>query len=120
MPDSPTFQKCDFVDTVCDAIMVLCSEPPHCEPLSIRTSFYIVYLLTRQVMQAYMVEVLPEEEVAQQRAQFAALLDRLGEASQTEMEKVLAEREVVEPEPGLSPEVVARLREHLAKEERFT
>ena len=77
---------------------------------------YIVYLLTRQATLAYTVRALPEEDVAQQRAQFAALLQSLGQASYPEIEKVLAEREAVEPESGLSPDVVRRLQERLADE----
>jgi hypothetical protein len=77
---------------------------------------YIVYLLTRQVTLAYTVRALSEEDVAQQQAQFTALLQSLGQASYPEIEKVLAEREVVEPESGLSPDVVRRLQERLAAE----
>jgi hypothetical protein len=64
---------------------------------------------------AYTVQAVPEEAVAQQRASFTALLERLGKASFTEIEAVMAEREEVEPKPGLTPEVTARLRERLAE-----
>jgi len=77
---------------------------------------YIVYLLTRQATLAYTVRVLPEEDAAQQRAQFRVLLQSLGQASYPEIEKVLAEREVVEPESELSPEVVERLQKRLVAE----
>jgi hypothetical protein len=75
---------------------------------------YIVYALTRQATLAYTVQAVPEQAVAQQRASFTALLQSLGQASFDEIEAVLAEREVVEPEAGLNPEVITRLRERLA------
>ena len=76
---------------------------------------YIVYALTRQVTLAYTVQTVPDQEVAQQRASFAAVLQSLGQASFDEIEAVLAEREPVEPEYGLSRERVARLQERLAE-----
>ena len=75
---------------------------------------YIVYTLTRQATLAYTVQAVPEQAVAQQRASFTALLQSLGQASFDEIEAVLAEREVVEPEAGLNPEVIARLQERVA------
>jgi len=79
---------------------------------------YVVYLLTRQATLAYTVHALPEEDVAQQHAQFTALLQSLGQASYAEIERVLAERETVEPDSGLSPEVVAHLQQRIAAERR--
>ncbi len=58
---------------------------------------------------AYTVRVVPEEEIAQQHVAFAALLQNLRRSSPEEVAKVLAKREVVEPEPGLSPELIARV-----------
>jgi len=57
---------------------------------------------------------VPEEAVQQQREAFAALLENLGQASSAEIKRVLDEREEVVPEPGLDPEVVARLRQRIA------
>ena len=76
---------------------------------------YIVYALTRQVTLAFTVETVPEQEAVQQRASFTALLQNLGQASFDEIESVLTERESVEAEPGLNPEVAMRLRERLAE-----
>jgi hypothetical protein len=76
---------------------------------------YIVYALTRQVTLAYIVQPVPEQEVAQQQASFAAVLQSLGQASFDEIEAVLSEREPVEPEYGLNRERVARLQERLAE-----
>jgi hypothetical protein len=75
---------------------------------------YIVYALTRQVTLTYTVQTLPEQAVAEQRASFKALLQGLGRASDEQIKAALDEREVVEPEDGLSPEVVTHLRERLA------
>jgi hypothetical protein len=77
---------------------------------------YIVYALTRHVTLAYTVQALPENAVTEQRAMFTALLQSLGQASYPEIEKVLSERQAVEPESGLTPQVVARLQERLAAE----
>ncbi|MBE9080088.1 toxin-antitoxin system HicB family antitoxin [Romeria aff. gracilis LEGE 07310] len=74
---------------------------------------YIVYALTRQAALAYTVRVVPEEEVKQQKQAFDELLQRLGTASAEEVEAALATREVGEPEPELSPEIVARLRQKI-------
>ena len=79
---------------------------------------YIVYALTRQATLAYTVQAVPEPAVAQQRATFTALLQSLGQASFDEIEAVLAEREVVEPEVGLNPEVITSLRERLADKQQ--
>ena len=76
---------------------------------------YIVYALTRQATMAYLVEAVPEKAIEEQRVSFNALLERLGQATFEEIEAVLAEREEVEPEEGLTPEVVERLREHIAE-----
>lgn len=75
---------------------------------------YLVYALTRHVAMAYTVTPIPEEAVQQQRELFAALLGNLGQASSAEIRHALAEREEVAPEPGLDPEVVARLRQRIA------
>ena len=79
---------------------------------------YIVYALTRQATLAYTVQAVPEQAVAQQRASFTALLQSLGQASFDEIEAVLAGREAVEPEAGLNPEVIKRLRERIVNNEQ--
>jgi hypothetical protein len=75
---------------------------------------YIVYALTRQVTLAYTVQAVPEQAVSQQRASFTALLQNLGHASFDEIEAVLAEREVIEPEDGLDAKALGRLQERFA------
>lgn len=74
---------------------------------------YIVYALTRQVTLAYTVQPVAEETTAQQKASFTALLQSLGQASKAEIEAVMAEREVVEPEQGLNLEVINRLQQRI-------
>jgi hypothetical protein len=75
---------------------------------------YVVYALSRQLTQSYKVHAVPEEKVAQQQAQFAALLRELGQASPEAVRAVLAARDQVESEPKLTPDVVAQLRARLA------
>lgn len=75
---------------------------------------YIVFALTRQVAQDYNVQHQPEHVVAEQRAHYRTLLDTLGRASFPEIQAVLNEREQVEPERGLMPEVVDKLRQRIA------
>ncbi len=50
-----------------------------------------------KLLDNYLVQTVPEEEITQQRASFNALLQSLGTASFDEIEAVMAEREVVEP-----------------------
>ena len=54
-------------------------------------------------------------EIEQQQF-FQALFQQLGQASLTQIESALAEREMVEPEPELSPQTIARLQQLLAGE----
>jgi len=79
-------------------------------------SQYTLFALTRQTTLSYQVQSVPEKDVAQQRNDFANLLNSLGQASFSEIEKIMQEREVVEPEPGLTPEVVKRLQERIANQ----
>jgi hypothetical protein len=74
---------------------------------------YIVYALTRQLTRAT-VQVLSEDAVGQQRVQFTTLLRDLEQISRQTLVATLADREHVEPEPGLTPEVITRIRTRLA------
>ena len=58
-----------------------------------------------------------KNDIAQQRASFNALLQNLGQASYDEISAVLADREVVEPEAGLSPDVIKRLQKRIAEKQ---
>jgi hypothetical protein len=75
---------------------------------------YLVYVLTRQVTMAYTVMPVPEGAIEQQREAFAALLRELGQASQSEIQGALAEREQVSLEPELPLDVASRLRQRIA------
>lgn len=74
---------------------------------------YLVYLLAQRSAPEYSVHPVASEEVEEQRAAYASLLDRLGSASHREIGAALAGRAPVEAEPGLTPEVVERLRERI-------
>jgi hypothetical protein len=75
---------------------------------------YIPYSLTKQTILSYTVKSVPENEIIRQRTAFNSLLQSLGRASFAEIEKIIQEREVIEPEVGLSPEVVKRLQDKIA------
>lgn len=74
---------------------------------------YIVYALTRQVTLTYLIQATSEAEIDQQKQAFKALLQELGQASSAQIQSVLAEREVVEPEEELSSEVITRLQQRI-------
>lgn len=74
---------------------------------------YLLYALTRQLAQSYAVHVVSEEVVAQQQAQFSALLETLGQAPPTLLTATFAARDTRVPEPELTPEVLTRLRARL-------
>ncbi len=71
---------------------------------------YIVYALTRQVDSAYTVEVISQEEREQQKKNFDHLMAQLRTADEKEIERVLSQREVVQAEPELTPEIINRLK----------
>ena len=76
---------------------------------------YILYALTRQVVSAYTMSSFSKDAVQQQKIEFDALLQRLGNAPLSEVEAVLGKRDVVKPEPELSPEIVSRLQHRIAR-----
>ena len=76
---------------------------------------YIVYALTRQATIAYSVQSLPEKAIAEQKAHYTALLQNLGQASFDEIENAMAERQAVEPEAGLTPDVVQAIKKRTSK-----
>ena len=76
---------------------------------------YILYLLTRQVSQDYAVRVIPEAEVAEQKASFDRLLEKLGNDSHANPETILDEREPIDPEPNLSPETIQKIKSMIAE-----
>ena len=81
---------------------------------SISINQYVVYALTRQVTQAYDVQEVPDKVIRQQRAAYIALLQSLGQASFEEIKEALDEREQVELEIGLNPEVIEKLQNQIS------
>ena len=79
---------------------------------------YILYTLTRQLAQTYTVHVVSEEGGAQQQAQFAALLEELGQPAPAALTAAFAVRESSAREPGLTPDVITRLQARLARTSR--
>lgn len=71
---------------------------------------YIVYALSRQAALAYTVQPVSDRAIQEQKVAYRALLQSLGKASFSEIKEALSERDPVESETGLTPEVVARLR----------
>lgn len=74
---------------------------------------YIVYALTRQVALTHAIRAVPTEEVEHQKQSFQMLLKDLGETSVSEIAAMLDEREAVEPEEDLKPEIIAHLQERI-------
>lgn len=74
---------------------------------------YIVYSLTRQVAPAYTEYAASKEEMEQREARFKALRESLRKGSDEEIEEALAKREVVDPEPGLTDEMVEQLQQRI-------
>ena len=79
---------------------------------------YIVYALTRQSSINYIVQPLPQQETNQQQPDFNNLLQKLGKASPSEIEVALAERETVQPEKELTPEIIAQFQQRLQSKEK--
>ncbi len=74
---------------------------------------YIVYALTRQSSSAYTVQPISKQEVSKQKIEFTHLLQKLENTSSADVEIALAEREVVEPESELTPEIIAQLQSRI-------
>ena len=74
---------------------------------------YIVYALTRQSSTNYTVQPVTKKETNQQHSDFTNLFQKLGKASTTEIEIALSERETVEPEKELTPEIIAQFKQRL-------
>jgi hypothetical protein len=56
-----------------------------------------------------------DANIKQQQQAFQSLLNKLGKASSEEIELALATRELVEPEPELSADVIVLLQERIRK-----
>ncbi len=76
---------------------------------------YILYILTSQISSGYTVRVVPEEDVAGQKASFDNLLRKWGRIPPSEADRILDTRELSEPEADLDPEIVSKLRARIAR-----
>ena len=74
---------------------------------------YIVYALTRQAVSTEFIQVTSEKEIIDQEQSFQTLLQGLGTASESQIKSVLAEREIVQPEPELTPEIITSLQQKI-------
>ena len=79
---------------------------------------YIVYVLTRQVASAHTVQVISEADRQQQQQNFDNLIAQLGKANEQEIEKILSQREVVQTEPELTPDLVNRLKTRIQNQKQ--
>lgn len=71
---------------------------------------YILYSLTHQVSSGYRLVRVPPAEVAKQEQEYRELRARWKSiAADEDIDKLLAEREMAEPEPELTPEIVAKV-----------
>jgi hypothetical protein len=76
---------------------------------------YIVYALTRQISTAYQVTSISPEKIEEQQRNFDRLINQLGQANSKEIATILSEREISAPEPELTPEAIAIIRDKIAK-----
>lgn len=81
----------------------------------VSVSNYILYVLARQTTHHYTIEVIPPARIGEQRASYEALLQKLGQATDEEVEAILADRSLVEPD--LTPETIQKLKQLFAQGE---
>lgn len=76
---------------------------------------YIVYVLTHQIALNcnYRVRKTIAEELKQQEEDFQTFLSGLGQVSLQEAKAILDSRELVDPEPELSPDIIARFQKRI-------
>ncbi|AGF53563.1 unknown protein (plasmid) [Synechocystis sp. PCC 6803] len=74
---------------------------------------YIVYALTRQITQQYLVKPVLSEDIEKQQASFLSLLNNLGTATSEDIQLVLEEREIVASEDELTPDIVAQFQQKI-------
>ena len=79
---------------------------------------YIVYALTKQAALAYSIQSESEAAITQQKQSFTALLQELGQASSSEIESILDEREKIEAEEGLNSEAIAHLQQRIGDRQK--
>ncbi len=77
---------------------------------------YIVLALTRQAAFSSMIQKDSETELERQQQELQSLVQKLGQASPSEIESILASRQQTEPEIALTAEVLANLQDNLNKQ----
>jgi len=76
---------------------------------------YILYVLTRQVTTGDVIKRVSPEEIKKQEAEYMALRSRWRAlAVDKDVDQILAEREIAEPEPELTPELIAKVQARIA------
>lgn len=75
----------------------------------------IVFALSRQSSPGYRIESQTEAQIREQELRRDALRQSLGRVSKEEARRILNDREVVQPEELLDPNVTDFLRAHLAR-----
>jgi hypothetical protein len=74
---------------------------------------YIIYILSRQVPRSYTVQMVSEDDAAEQNGSFNRLLKNWGSISTAEADRILDERETAEPETDLTPELISSLKKRI-------
>lgn len=82
-------------------------------------SRYLLNAMTAHAVSGYRLRATSEQDRLRQREEFLALLHRLGTASEEEIDRVLGEREKVEPEPELNHETISKFREMIEESKRL-
>ncbi|MEZ4860848.1 MAG: PIN domain-containing protein [Caldilineaceae bacterium] len=73
-------------------------------------SQYVLYLLAHQASSGYRIVRVAPAEIEKQRQAYQELRERWGAAAtDDEIDQLLAEREIAEPEPELTSELVAKV-----------
>jgi hypothetical protein len=80
---------------------------------------YIVYTLTRQAVSTEFIQATPEKEIIDQEKSFQILLQELGTVSENQIKSILAERELVQPEEELTPEIITSLQHRMGNTYRI-
>lgn len=74
---------------------------------------YIVYALTRQITQQYLVKPVLPEDIEKQQASFLSLLSNLAIATPEDIQLVLEEREIVASEDELTPDILGQFQQKI-------
>jgi hypothetical protein len=74
---------------------------------------YIVYALTKQATSTYTVQAISQDDRELQQENFNRLRSQLRKADAKEIKKVLSQREIVEPESELTPEIIDRIKANI-------